>query len=411
MAAQNGLKDFVFTTIPFEQWLVEGNPAHIRWTTRISDAELGNHQRLGASLEVVVDGAELAKRRGEGEFVIMMQFTDAKGTVWQDHESVDLGPIPEAMKRNDAVYVRNFMVLPGDYQVAFAVYDTATGEHAATKRRFHVPALRNDPFPGAWKGLPAIEFIRLAKPPDTWYLPSVRNRLSLAAEARRPLEIEILVNLTPSERASASTRARNRNLSVLLPALKTLSQISWGQMPVRVTLLDLSRQRVAFEQENVRRLNWRQARASLAEINPGMIDVKALENRKSNARFFAAEVGRRLAGGAGAAPKVVIVLSSPTGFEAGQDLRPVEAVARRDGSKLFYFRYQPAVPVGFAGGGRAGARRGADGVLLPPRSSNGPLSDDLAPLLKPLDPRLYDVTSPMEFRRALANMLAEIGRL
>jgi hypothetical protein len=44
----------------------------------------------------------------------------------------------------------------------------------------------------------------------------------------------------------------------------------------------------------------------------------------------------------------------------------------------------------------------------------GPLlepDDSLARTLKPLQPHLFDVYTPAEFRKALANMLDEISRL
>jgi hypothetical protein len=40
-------------------------------------------------------------------------------------------------------------VVPGDYSVAFAVYDTATGEHAAKRDILHVLPLGADPLPDA----------------------------------------------------------------------------------------------------------------------------------------------------------------------------------------------------------------------------------------------------------------------
>jgi hypothetical protein len=37
--------------------------------------------------------------------------------------------------------------------------------------------------------------------------------------------------------------------------------------------------------------------------------------------------------------------------------------------------------------------------------------DSLQPLLKPLQPRLYDVYSPEQFRKALSSLLDEIAKL
>jgi hypothetical protein len=37
--------------------------------------------------------------------------------------------------------------------------------------------------------------------------------------------------------------------------------------------------------------------------------------------------------------------------------------------------------------------------------------DQLEPLLKPIDPHLYDVTTPEQMRRALAGMMADIAKM
>ena len=39
------------------------------------------------------------------------------------------------------------------------------------------------------------------------------------------------------------------------------------------------------------------------------------------------------------------------------------------------------------------------------------MTDSLERTVKPLDPRLFDVKDPLEFRKALASILIEISRL
>jgi len=51
---------------------------------------LSVHQRLLARLQIQLDGAEAAKRRGEGKLVFYFQITDSKGRVYQDHTEYDL---------------------------------------------------------------------------------------------------------------------------------------------------------------------------------------------------------------------------------------------------------------------------------------------------------------------------------
>lgn len=48
-----------------------------------------------------------------------------------------------------------------------------------------------------------------------------------------------------------------------------------------------------------------------------------------------------------------------------------------------------------------------------PIALNGPVAgiDQLEPLLKPLEPRLFEVATPEQFRGALATILAGIARL
>ena len=63
-AQRRGL-DPEFAKVPFEDWLKGANQAQIKWKFRIYPARLSNHQRLLTQIQVALDGAELAKRRGK----------------------------------------------------------------------------------------------------------------------------------------------------------------------------------------------------------------------------------------------------------------------------------------------------------------------------------------------------------
>ena len=116
----------------------------------------------------------------------------------------------------------------------------------------------------AWRDMPAVEFVAPEKPPDNWYLPSMKRKLRLAVEAREPLHINLVVNLTPSERLTGSSRVQNRNLGALLPATKILSQVEWRNATFSVALLDVSRRRITYAQEDTQGLEWSKASNSLA---------------------------------------------------------------------------------------------------------------------------------------------------
>ncbi|HWF09281.1 MAG TPA: hypothetical protein VG297_12510 [Bryobacteraceae bacterium] len=395
------MSDSAFSGIPFDKWLSQPGQSHMRWMARVIEPVLSPHQRLAARVFVQVDGRELAKRRGQGMLLVLVQVNDEKGQAWQNHLEMDLERLEEGMKANDAVFSQTFFVLPGDYTIAVALYDTATREHTITKRRLHVAALRNDPLPGAWRDLPAVEFVPLEKPPDSWYLPSVDDRLRIEAGTREPAHVDLVVNLTPSERFTGSSRVQNRNMGALLPATKVLSQVDWRN-DFAIALLDLARRRTTWQQDDGRPLDWGEASRSLDEIKPGIIDIKALEYRMQSAQFFVNEIARRLTG---RKREIMIVLSSPVEFEPGQDMRPI-ALKEPGNAKVFYIRYQPIPLIGFG-------RAGAETRITMPDGNPAPRSryviDQLEPLLAPLGPRLFEVSTPQQFRKALAAILSEIA--
>jgi len=402
--------DPVFSTIPFDQWLSQGDQPHMRWNVRMSEPALSAHQRLAEEIFVEVDGDELVKRRGKGEFLMLLQLTDEKGRTWQSHQGIDLEHIEEGMKANDALFSQVVFLLPGDYRVSIAIYANATGGHSVIQRRLHISPLKNDPLPGAWSDLPAVEIVPPSKPPDIWYLPSTEGKLRLTVETHEPIHVDLVVNLTPSEEFTGSTRVQNRNFEVLLPATKVLSQINWVNATSSLALLDLSRRRVIWRQDNMPGLDWPKTSASLAEINPGIIDVKSLENRQYSAEFFLDEIRRRIS------PRrriprrsrVVIVLSSKVQFATGQEVHPIVLRSPTD-ARVYYIRYQqpPRIVMGPPAVGRRGQI--LDGGFAARRSYAA--IDQLEPLLKPLDPKLFEVGTPEQFRKALATILGEIAKL
>ena len=416
---ERGSLDPAFARIPFDQWFTGGEQARIRWSAHVSQPQLSSHQRLVTEVGLKLDGADLAKRRGRGRLMIFMQIADRQGARYQDHGSIELEKLEEGIKAQEITYTQSAFVLPGDYDVSLAIYDTNTEEHSTRREKLHVTALKGDPLPDAWRNLPTVEFVTATEPPDSWYLPTLSGRLHLPIETTHPLRVDVLVNLTPSERLSGSKRIQERNLGVLLPALKTLSQAEIHNAALNVAFLDLSRRRVVFRQNNVHDLDWPQMKDSLSETNPGTIDVKSLGDRSRSAAFFVQEVSRRVAAGgesSGTNPaRVVIILTSPVAFEEGEDLQPIQ-ISGTTACPVYYFRMHPPVaalrqPMPMQmGRGRFGGM-GAPMGRPPMRVMAPQLADQLESTLKPLSPRLYDIETPEQFRRAIASMLAELAQM
>jgi hypothetical protein len=413
---QPGSLDPMFESFPFAQWFERGGQAHIAWAARVSKARLSIHQRLSVRVSIRIEQAELAKRRGRGQLLVFFQFTDAQGHPYQCHGTIDLEKISRNAAPAAATYPLDVFVVPGTYRVSVAILDTATGEHSAKQMTVRVPRMKNDPLPGAWDGLPPVAIILSTAPPDGWFLPAVGGRLHLPAETRRPLRIEVVGALTP-----------NRDLGALLAAVKTISQVEPRNGSLNVALLDLSRQRVTFRQDDVRDLDWPRLRDSLTEADPGMIDQESLKNRRQAAQFFVTEIARTIGNADGRpAPCVLIVLGSPVVFGPGHDLEPIPLASTPE-RRIFYIRHH-AAPGRTLGSGVAWTHRVPfEGEVdnpdilefYDPGYAQGSQTvparrveiDQLAPMLKPLAPRVFDIDTPEQFRKALATILAEISRI
>lgn len=417
--SQVAASDPVFQNVPFDQWLQEGTQGPFHWSARVGGSVLTNHQRLRTRVEVTVDGSDLASRLGGGYLVMMVQFEDADHRIYQTHRGLDLERLSKEAVKSDIVYTQDVFVRPGDYRVGIAIFDSKTNEHGATVKTLRVSPPRNDALPDAWLDLPAVEFVPAMDMPESLYLPNSGARLRLPVESRRPLHLELMVNASPvrSQEGLHSGPANNRYLIELLPALKVMSQLRVRNGGMRVSLFDLTRRRIVFEQslpqwdrpEDLSRpaeLRWTRLRRGLGAANPSSIDVRALANREQNAQFFVEQIRERIlkpaAVESGKPLRIGIVLSGPMGFESEEDQSPIVFDQPAE-YKIYVFRHHmlppPQLPL----------LRGRRVIPLSPRFQE-PL-DSLVSLIKPLRPRVFDIYNPAQFRKALAAMLDEISHL
>ncbi len=395
--------DPAFQRIPFDQWLGEHGQAPFRWTVAVPHGELSFHQRLMARLEVKVDGRGLESRRGDGELVFFYQITDRAGTRYQDHTSIQLSKLDENIKAADLEVTQRAFLVPGDYRLAVGVLDTATGEHSASQSQFRIASPHNF-LPDAWHDLAPVEFIGNQEPPDGWYLPGIHGRLQWAASVHSPARINIILNVAPSVPVPGSHKTQSGSLAALLPTLKVISQTGSPALSEHVELLDLARRRAAFQQDQVHDLDWPRLKASLEEASTASIDVHSLTERHHDAQFFVSQV-RTLLRASEKQPCVLVVLTNPVAFESGENLEPVSTEAL-PACSVFYIRYHEPVPrvspFDQQMGGRGwGSRRGGGPIRNRPPQE---VVDQLEATLKPLGPKVFDVATPDEMTKALAEI-------
>jgi hypothetical protein len=382
--------------IKLDRLLAGPERSEVRWAVSVPQPVLTPFQRLYTRISMRVDGKEIVKRNGNGEFLFAAEFRDSSQRVFHTQIRANLPEHHNATAQQELECAVQAFVLPGVYDVSLAVVETTTEKVSLTHRTLRVPPLSGDPLPDLWQRLPEIEFVDVVEPPDDWYLPRERGRLSLTTGSEHPQRLEILANITPTEVSRRQTRAYNRTMEALLPSLKVLSRIDVGAGSKHVALVDVGRRTVRYEQDVLRRLDWMAMKEALHEADPNKIDAAALKDRSHNASFFVDQADKRAtpATTAGGNP-VLVVLSGPLAFTSHQDIQQVQPPPN---TRVFYLRFEPLPSNSFA--------IGPNHTFVAP---NLPI-DDLERTLKPLQPKLFDIYSPMDFRRALAAIVHELGR-
>jgi len=399
--AQRGTLDPAFEKVPFDQWLSEHSNPNFHWKVRVPRAALSFHQRLLAPIEITLDGADLQNRRANGRLVFLVQITGGNGARYQHHDSIELSKLDENVKAANIQMSQSAFFLPGDYQLAVAIFDLATREHSTIQEQFRITSPSSDFLPEAWRDLPSVEFVDgNLQSPGSWYLPAIQSRLQWAVSVHSAARLNVILNVAPSVAEPGLRPTPSSGLAALLPTLKVLSQTGSPTLSENVKFLDIGRRRSVFSQSDVKELDWPRLKTSLGDANTASIDVHSLAGRHHDAQFFLSEVRSVLR--ASEKPSVLVVLSTPVDFESGEDLEPISLEALPP-CRVIYVRYRAPPksdrPFGPEFGGRGrGGRMGA-----PPARSQFPrdVIDRLEATLKPLHPKVFDVETPEEMTKAL----------
>jgi len=152
-------------------------------------------------------------------------------------------------------------------------------------------------------------------------------------------------------------------------------------------MLDLRKHAVTFEQDNVRELDWKRAKAVLAPENgPAMIDIKALEQKRESPAFLQDELLRRLS--VQQAPlHVFVIIGSPMDFYSFRNL-PHLPPGSEEKCVVYYLQFE-LWNTAYADGAIGNVRR----------------------MLSPLRLHVFKVRSAESVRHALAKILEEVSAL
>jgi hypothetical protein len=363
----------------------------------MSADRLSFHQRLIANIQVQISGPELLRRSRDERIVLLVQVINGQGVSFRDYGLLELDKLAPEAKGSDVEFAWQAFAVPGQYEVSVALWDKKSGEHNFLRRLFHVGAYKNDPLPEMWRGLDAFEFWSTKRDgPEFMFHSDIEGRLHLPLATRRPVHLEVLLDMGPSaEIFRGSFGYYNNYLAVALPMFKVFSQITPSNGSRSAAALDLIQRRIPFEQNDGKDVDWQSLRKALSTDNgPGTVSVKSLQNRRQSPVYLREEIVRRLKAGPEHAAKpgertlrVFVLLGSPMDFYAFPKLPEIETGEEQD-CVVYYLQFEFSQREALTGG-----------------------VNNVEKMLKPLKIRSFEVRSADDVRRALAEIMEELRKL
>jgi hypothetical protein len=395
-AEQELTVESIFAEVPFDQWAAQGNHQEVPWQVQTSGGRLSFHQRLIANIQVQVPGPEMLKRSHDDHITLLVEVRNGQGVSFRDYGLMELSNLKPEMKRSDVEFSWQAYVVPGQYELSVALWDKRSGEHNFLRRLFHVDAYKDDPLPEMWRGLPAFEFWSTNREgPDYIFHTDIEGRPNLPLATRRPIEMEILLDMTPSaEVFRGSYGYYNHYLAAALPTFKVLNQIDLTNGSRKAGALDLVQRHIVFEQDDGKDLDWAVLRKTLSvDAGPGKVSVKDLQKHQQSPVYLREEIVRRLktadrSGDAsrGKPLRVIILLGSPMDFYTFPKLPEIET-GNEQGCVIYYLQFEFRQRE-FIGG-----------------------TGNVEKMLKPLKVRSFQLESADDVRRALGKIMEELSRM
>ena len=336
----------------FNEWLKAGDRAPIKWETSV-EILLQMNQKFGVRYSATTKVKNLERLGVDRELVFLFRADKVENeTTNKTFPNRGAIVVPmDAARDVEIIFSESISLEPGDYNLWMALYDGAAKTHNLIGRQVHI-AVPNDP-------LPQLQF----QPAGKAILP-VSNK--------RPLALD-LISLYPDPQI-----------------LELLAQMTLVDSSISVEVLDLEKQQMVFEQSNARPLDSRRLQQARARNSPGpavdfsvLLESQTREDRvkRSQQATYFREFMRKKLEGPSSAFRVFIVLSNGRVFPHGNDLRSLKP----DGDcrcRVFHLHH-----------------------------SSDTLNNDIQKVLRPLQPRLFEIPKAENLRKALAEIVRELESL
>ena len=394
--------------VPTMQWLAGADRKDYKWDVELMSPRLTFQQRNLVQVRAYVDVAQLVGT-GKHDLYFVLKVADAKGN-WLPDDTHNHYPLPpDISKDNDIQFTAGFYAKPGTYTAALLLYDAEQSKGNVWRKQFEVKPPKHDPLPELDRNIPPIEFVdevpedalpvrsgagfnhtrrfQYGGTDEQWPPGHGIELLPVRSSSRRPLQIDVVLNVAPwidpfmQARPSPGSYRAEAGRMVQIGAL--LSHITVSTGCVRVSAVDLAKLEVVVDRVDGRQADWEKLGEKIRKHDHDTISVSVLSKQKSTAGFLRdfmtnIMVDGKGCGGAEADHAIVLVshdFSFPSGT-SGDRFWPDSKCACR----YYYVRV-----------------RGAN------------TSDDLDKFFKPANPRRFDVHSPEEFRKTIAELLDDLS--
>jgi len=370
-------------SIPISDWLNAGEHAEIRWKFDVSQPSLRVDQRLEVGYVARISAKELARTGNKHEMFLVNRVSTMDGE-WLNEPNIVRHTFEGKLANNVQIqFLMRVVVQPGDYVLWSVLYDRETGKHNLARRHIHVPEIHGDPLPNLYSRMPLVEFPEITDSNTTGGA-FVNSRLYLPVHNKKPLQVELISMLSPPEQWTGRSRIMRAHNDSTLGALAALSQMDLAEGSLSITGLDLIRRQVMFEQHGLQRLDWMSLLDAMKKAQRLEISAQALQGAKNNGAFFRDILNQRLSSEPGTpdSTRVIIVVTSSRLFESGSDLRPLQ-IEGDCNCRVYYLRF---------------------------RLNVNDVFDQLDKLMKPLHPRIFNLITALDLRRAIAGIVDDLGK-
>jgi hypothetical protein len=370
-------------SIPISDWLNGTDHADIPWDVRVREPYLRIDQRLEFSYSLLINAKDLNKTGSRHELFLISRISTPDGE-WLNQPSILHENVEEELAKRLAVQFSNRVVVqPGDYMLWVVLYDRKTGKHNVTKRHVKVAELHGDPLPDLYRRMPLVEFPVFGE--DEKGAGTVTSTLYLPVRNRQPVEIQLISMLSPPEQWTGRSRVVRAHSDDTLGALAALSQMEPAAGTMSIAGLDLVRRQVIFNQRDFKSIKWSSLMDAMKKAQSPDISTGALQGSKNNGAFFRDFLDKQINAEPveGSPLRVFIVVTSSTLFESGSDLRPLQ-IEGNCHCRAYYLRF---------------------------RLNINDVFDQLERFMKPLRPRTFNLLTARDLRKAIAEIVEDLGKL